>query len=392
MMNKMGRGCLMYKTDLRRAYRQIPVDPGEYPFLCYTWRGNIYADTVLPFGLRSAAMSCQRTTRALSFIHNTLGYTSDVYLDDFIGADIEANAWKAFDALQTVIKKAGFVEAISKAESPTTRITFLGVQFDSETMTMEVTNERIYEIESLLETWICKKKCRKRELQSLIGKLQFVAKCVPPGRLFISRMLALLKSFKKSHHYVSLNTEFRKDIGWWCSFVKHYNGVSVVPETYWSNVDAILSSDASLRACGAIYENQCFHRTFPEEILDKDPHINVLELLTISVACKIWGQHWKGKKIVIYCDNEASVIVLNTGRCKCSRMLQILRELFQTAAQYEFSIRAVHRKGTENRISDCLSRWHEGQKYRTLFTNLTNNRPIEHLPISNELFRCNTTL
>ena len=32
----LGRGCYLYKRDLRKAYRQFPVDPKDYPFLGYT--------------------------------------------------------------------------------------------------------------------------------------------------------------------------------------------------------------------------------------------------------------------------------------------------------------------------------------------------------------------
>ena len=54
----LGRGCLLYKRDLRKAYRQFPVDPHDYHLLGYTWGGQYYFDTVLTMGLRSAAMSC----------------------------------------------------------------------------------------------------------------------------------------------------------------------------------------------------------------------------------------------------------------------------------------------------------------------------------------------
>ena len=39
-----GPGSFMYKKDLRRAYRQIPVDSEDYKFLSYKWRDNYYFD------------------------------------------------------------------------------------------------------------------------------------------------------------------------------------------------------------------------------------------------------------------------------------------------------------------------------------------------------------
>ena len=56
------RGCLLYKRDLRKAYRHFPVDPHNYHLLGYTWGSQYYFDTVLIMDLRSAAMSCQRSS------------------------------------------------------------------------------------------------------------------------------------------------------------------------------------------------------------------------------------------------------------------------------------------------------------------------------------------
>ena len=212
MIRSKGRGCHIYKLDLTRAYRQLMVDPSDYPFLTYQWRGNFFADTVFPFGLRSASMACQRTTEALRYIHNSHGFPSIVFLDDFCGAETVDRSNDAFEDIRKIIQNAGFKEAIHKAEPPSTTMTFLGVLFDTNNMTMEVTPGRLAEIASLLEHWKTRKKCKKRELQSLIGKLQFVAKCVPPGRLFICRLLDMLRKYKSGHHYVTLNREFHRHI------------------------------------------------------------------------------------------------------------------------------------------------------------------------------------
>ena len=59
IINFYGRGCLLFKADLKRAYRQIPVDPKDYHFLAFLWHGKLYFDTVFPFGLRPAGMACQ---------------------------------------------------------------------------------------------------------------------------------------------------------------------------------------------------------------------------------------------------------------------------------------------------------------------------------------------
>ena len=77
----------VYKKDLKRVYRQFPIDPKDYKYLGFMWDGLLYFNTRCPFGLRSSALVCQRTTRAVIHVFTKEGYTADLYLDDFYGAE-----------------------------------------------------------------------------------------------------------------------------------------------------------------------------------------------------------------------------------------------------------------------------------------------------------------
>ena len=49
---KRGQGCLMFKIDLARAYRQLPSDPWDWALLGLQWNDELYFDTAIPFGVR----------------------------------------------------------------------------------------------------------------------------------------------------------------------------------------------------------------------------------------------------------------------------------------------------------------------------------------------------
>ena len=51
---KSGRGTMLAKMDIASAYRMVPVHPEDRPLLVIQWAGQLYFDTRLPFGLRSA--------------------------------------------------------------------------------------------------------------------------------------------------------------------------------------------------------------------------------------------------------------------------------------------------------------------------------------------------
>ena len=46
-----GCGCFVYKKDLQRAYRQIPIDPRDYHLLGFNFDNQFYFDTCCPFSL-----------------------------------------------------------------------------------------------------------------------------------------------------------------------------------------------------------------------------------------------------------------------------------------------------------------------------------------------------
>ena len=82
-----GQGCLLYKVDLSRAYRQLRTDPLDWPFLMLQWEEQHFLDISIPFGLRHGASACQRTTEAVSAIaKEEAGADTAPYIDDTIGA------------------------------------------------------------------------------------------------------------------------------------------------------------------------------------------------------------------------------------------------------------------------------------------------------------------
>ena len=229
---------------------------------------------------------------------------------------------------------------------------FLGILFNSTEFTLSIDRSRVEEIRSLLEEWLAKNKCSKKDLQSLLGKLQFVASCVRPGRVFTMRLLALLRQIPKNGS-VSIPEETRADLRWWRCFMERYNGISMMPCT---EPDQVFATDACLEGYRGWCSGSFFRSEFPQFIMERHLHINALELLTVMVALKLWGKLFRRKRISILCDNIASVMVLNRGITRDKFQAQCLRVITFITAVGEFQVRAQHIPGMDNRIPDILSR------------------------------------
>ena len=156
-----GRGCHLYKRDLKRAYHQIPVDVADVPLLGYYFKGAFYFDLYLSMGLRSAAFICQRVTDAIRYMRQMMQIAVLNYLDDFGGADTPELALKAYEELGHVL-----ISCRIKGLSPKHKMVFIGVMFDTEDLTLSVTAERLQEILELVDSWLQKQSATLQELQS----------------------------------------------------------------------------------------------------------------------------------------------------------------------------------------------------------------------------------
>ena len=131
-------------------------------------------------------------------------------------------------AIWETLFSLGLIESTDKVFPPSTRMVCLGVELDTNALTLSVSCEGLEELECLLAHWLTKKTTTKSALQSLVGKLVFISKCVRQSRVFISRILSRLRTIKFNHHQVNLNAEFRKG---------HRLVVSFSPELQWCLYD-----------------------------------------------------------------------------------------------------------------------------------------------------------
>ncbi len=89
------------------------------------------------------------------------------------------------------------------------------------------------------------------------------------------------------------------------------------------------------------------------------------ELFAIVVACHLWGGSLQNKRLILHCDNEAVVNIINSKRSRISRVMDLLRHLTLLTLKHNLYIRAQHIPGKCNEIADSLSRL-QFQRFRML--------------------------
>ena len=362
---ELGRGCYLYKTDLSRGYRQLRVDPIDWPLLGFKYQEKFYMDICPPFGLRSAAMMMQRTSQAIAFIQNSKGFLVFPYIDHFGGGEkdkIQADG--ALLSLQKTLGQVGLVEAKHKVCLPSQMMIWLGILFNTLAMTMSIPKNKLSEIMECLKGWMNRTHATRREMQSILGMLQFVAKVAPPVRLFTNRMLECLRDTPRTGSHTLL-WGFKKDVEFFLKPLPQINGVRIIEKSLIVPVD-VIELDACLTGCGAWCGSKYYGRPFPKHVLDCQHNITHLEMLNLVVAVKLWAKWWAKHRVEIRSDNTNTCLTMMTGKSRDPYMQACTRELYQMVAANDIDINVVHTLGLSLQLADALSREHTNVKFKRI--------------------------
>ena len=273
------------------------------------------------------------------------------YIDDLIYIGLPSEIHKSYAFLLDLLAQLGLDISMKKLVPPTTAATCLGIHIDTIDRTISIPSKKLQEIITICKNWQSKTYCSKRDLQSLLGSLLYITKCVAPARSFLNRMLQLLRD-NVHNSKILLNDLFFRDLAWFNTFLQNYNGVTFydLPN---SNIEVHL--DACLTGLGGHFGNLKY--TLPIPLGFKDYDITQLEMLNIVVAAKIWASHWANKRIRIFSDNMAVVQVLTTGKASDQVLATCAQNIWLIAALNNIQFQFSHIPGKNNVLADLLSRW-----------------------------------
>ena len=355
-VKKVGRGAHIYKIDVSRAFRHVRLDPHDYDLMGLNWKGVTYVDATLAFGSRHGTQIFQRLSDAIRHMMRRQGFTVLNYVDDFLGIATPSVARRSYDALLELLQKLGLEVSVKKLVGPATKVTCLGVDVDSVERMVSIPDAKLRQIVVTVKEWLQKHFCSKRQLQSLLGNLLYVHKCVKPGRYFLNRMLELLRN-NYDASTITLTNEFKRDLRWFDKFLSRYNGRSFFDH---KPVFGVIDLDACLTGLGGRYNNKVYHLPVVKHF--QNLGIVHLEMVNILVAVRIFALDWQHRSILVRCDNAAVVQVLNNGKTKDPFLATCARNIWYCMAHHDINLSFSHVLGKNNQVADLLSRWQNTQQ------------------------------
>lgn len=150
----LGKGTQLVKLDIKDAYRIVPVHPADYHLLGVAWRGNIYVDRALPFGLRSAPKIFSAITDFIAWVLAYEGVRHQLhYLDDFLFL-APPNSPQGREVLSLTLQpfeKVGIPIATHKTEGPATTLVFLGILIDTDNFELRLPADKLLRLQQALQ-------------------------------------------------------------------------------------------------------------------------------------------------------------------------------------------------------------------------------------------------
>ena len=127
-----------------------------------------------------------------------------------------------------------------------------------------------------------------------------------------------------------------------------------------SSEEICFYSDASgskILGYGCIYKDQWIYGQWEAEFMELNkPSIEYLEMFALVAGVFTWEKQLGNRRIVVFCDNEAVVQMINTMTSGCKNCMILLRLLTLNNLQFNRRVAAKYINTKKNFLADSLSR------------------------------------
>ena len=197
-----------------------------------------------------------------------------------------------------MLSTIGLEVAPHKNCPPSQSMNWLGILVNSVDMTLSIPDEKFKEIQETVNNWDNKVLANRKQVQFILGLLNFVGSVAPPVRIYTNRILNFLRSMPMEG-FVVIPTVIREDLHFFKKLMPQFNGVTIIDKSL-VPPNEILEVDACLTGCGGLCSGEFYSMKFPEFVQWMGHPIAHLKMLNVLVALRLWAPVWQGHKLQFF--------------------------------------------------------------------------------------------
>lgn len=350
----------LIKIDLSNAYFHVPIAEAHRRFLRLIFKDQVLQMSCLPFGIACAPKIFASLTNWVAQIMRGRGYRVVVYLDDFciVSQNPVLLQKQGREAVQLLQQLGWLVNYEKSILIPQKVIEFLGIGWDPHTNSKFLPAQKCKVTRQKIGKLLVQRKANLKQIQSIVGSLNFASFPVTRGRL---NHRALLKHCQSLLYYPKqqfpIPQEALVELCWWQENISNKSLIHFPPVSHY------LVTDASELAWGAQVDNMKVWGRWHQN--QSALHSNQRELLAVFYALKDHCLFLTNSSLLIQSDNKTVVAFLrNEGGTKSPSLMSVCYKIFQILDLYNIHIEVHYLPGRFNPEADHLSRlsplpeWH----------------------------------
>lgn len=346
-------GCTV---DIRDAYLNVPLNWHYHKFFAFKIGNRIFVWQFLPFGLSTAPWTFTRVMRPIKCALRKQLVPLHSFLDDFIILGTSPKEIRISSRLLVeTLKNLGFPINEEKTDlTPRQSLEYLGVWFDLKLQEFSIPEEKVLKIRGICQKAMSAPFMSRRELEGLVGTLNFAASYIHLGRLHLLPIMKWMNRHTVTatrDRAVPLDKKFRNILSVWQdrSFLENPVPMhSPVP-------DREIMTDASQTGwCGVLLPYKTWG-LWPPEL--NQMSINWKELKTIQLTLQFFIEEVRHHTVLLWSDNTTAIACLkNQGTLYSDSLLALSKEILEFCSLQNIALVPRHLKGVLNVLADQGSR------------------------------------
>ena len=303
-----------FSLDLTDAYLHVPIHPRSRKYLRFTLKGRVFHFRALPFGLSTSPYIFTLLMTVIVTYLRRRAIILHPYLDDWLSRNqSRLILLEHRHFIIQLITSLGLIINQEKSDLiPTQMFTFIGMEFLTHMNIVRVPQARVQILLETVKKFSQKTYVSAREFLSLLRQLNAAADFVMLGRLHLRPLqMSLLAQWRPQtlplQHQIKLTGDVLHHLNWWKQHRLYLQGVPMKADPPSHHI----FSDASLTGWGSHLEPEglLYHGVWSKT--QSRLHINILEMMAISLTLRRALQFIRNSTVLISTDNTTVVAYLN---------------------------------------------------------------------------------
>ncbi|KAG0635993.1 hypothetical protein HOY80DRAFT_892128, partial [Tuber brumale] len=189
-----------------------------------------------------------------------------------------------------------------------------GIELDTSNMCIRLPVKKLQKARHLVQTMLARKSVSLLDLQKITRYLNFISIVVSLGRTFLPRLYHIEIYFPvgSEHPKRRISGEAHKDPAWWDEVLGQAAQRSI--NSHERDTISTWTDAAGTKGLGDFFlsdtqpipqPDTAFCIALPQDLAQRQEHINTQEMRAVEKALLCWGRRWNGKRVFLHTDNRS---------------------------------------------------------------------------------------